>query len=80
MEQDKVQWLNERLAHSVMDLSRTKAEQNSPASDKGRWVERPETAPPSYIYIAASHLCYRNLEGRRGKKDQIAAAISKELF
>lgn len=38
-DQDKVQRLNERLAHSVMDLSRAKAEQNSPSTDKGRWVE-----------------------------------------
>lgn len=49
-EQDKVQWLNERLVHSVMDLSRAKAEQNSPAADKGRWVERQETAGILYLY------------------------------
>lgn len=53
-EQDKVQRLNERLAHSVMDLSRAKAEQNSPSTDKGRWVERGETELESYIYIAVS--------------------------
>lgn len=35
-EQDKVQWLTERLAHSVPDLSRTRPDQNSPNSDKGR--------------------------------------------
>lgn len=35
-EQDKVQWLTERLAHSVTDLSRTRPDQNSPNSDKGR--------------------------------------------
>lgn len=51
-EQDKVQWLNERLVHSVMDLSRAKAEQNSPAADKGRWVERQETAGIPYLYCA----------------------------
>lgn len=49
-EQDKVQWLNERLVHSVMDLSRAKAEQNSPAADKGRWVERQETTGILYLY------------------------------
>lgn len=53
-DQDKVQRLNERLAHSVMDLSRAKAEQNSPSTDKGRWVERGETELESYIYISVS--------------------------
>lgn len=49
-EQDKVQWLNERLVHSVMDLSRGKAEQNSPAAaDKGRWVERLKIAGILYL-------------------------------
>lgn len=80
-EQDKVQWLNERLAHSVMDLSRAKAEQNSPAADKGRWVRRQKAELESYIYIAVSDLCYRNVERKKKKeRDQIAAAISKELF
>lgn len=66
-EQDKVQWLNERLAHSVMDLSRAKAEQNSPAADKGRWVQRQETELESSIYIAVSDLCYRNVGGGEKK-------------
>ncbi|XP_008285136.1 zinc fingers and homeoboxes protein 2a [Stegastes partitus] len=39
-EQDKVQWLADRLSHRVTDLSRTKQEQTSPNSaDKGRWVK-----------------------------------------
>lgn len=49
-EQDKVQWLNERLVNSVMDLSRGKAEQNSPVvADKGRWVERLKIAGVLYL-------------------------------
>ncbi|XP_026149465.1 zinc fingers and homeoboxes protein 2a isoform X2 [Mastacembelus armatus] len=39
-DQDKVQWLNDRLAHSVTDLSRTRPDQTSSSSaDKGRWVK-----------------------------------------
>ncbi|XP_029359613.1 zinc fingers and homeoboxes protein 2a isoform X2 [Echeneis naucrates] len=38
-EQDKVQWLSDRLAHSVADLSRTKPDQTSSSTDKGRWVK-----------------------------------------
>ncbi|XP_034729597.1 zinc fingers and homeoboxes protein 2-like [Etheostoma cragini] len=38
--QDKVQWLTDRLAHSVTDLSRTRPDQtSSSAADKGRWVK-----------------------------------------
>ncbi|KAM9353033.1 zinc fingers and homeoboxes protein 2a [Symphorus nematophorus] len=38
--QDKVQWLTDRLAHSVTDLSRTRPDQTgSNAADKGRWVK-----------------------------------------
>lgn len=40
-EKDKVQWLTDRLANSVTDLSRTRQDQTSPnTADKGRWVER----------------------------------------
>lgn len=40
-DQDKVQWLTDRLAHSVTDLSRTRPDQTSSGTaDKGRWVER----------------------------------------
>lgn len=43
-DKDKVQWLTDRLAHSVTDLSRTKPDQTSSSTDdKGRWVERLET-------------------------------------
>ncbi|XP_051263563.1 zinc fingers and homeoboxes protein 2a [Dicentrarchus labrax] len=39
-DQDKVQWLTDRLAHSVSDLSRTRPDQtSSSAADKGRWVK-----------------------------------------
>ncbi|XP_073340956.1 zinc fingers and homeoboxes protein 2-like [Pagrus major] len=39
-DQDKVQWLTDRLAHSVTDLSRTRPDQTgSGAADKGRWVK-----------------------------------------
>lgn len=39
-DQDKVQWLTDRLAHSVTDLSRTRPDQTSSgAADKGRWVK-----------------------------------------
>ncbi|XP_040900017.1 zinc fingers and homeoboxes protein 2a [Toxotes jaculatrix] len=39
-EQDKVQWLTDRLAHSVSDLSRTRPDQTSSSpADKGRWVK-----------------------------------------
>lgn len=38
--QDKVQWLTDRLAHSVGDLSRTRPDQTSSSTaDKGRWVK-----------------------------------------
>lgn len=43
-EQDKVQWLTDRLAHSVTDLSRTRPDQTSSSNaDKGRWVKRWKT-------------------------------------
>lgn len=39
-DQDKVQWLTDRLAHSVTDLSRTRPDQTgSGTADKGRWVK-----------------------------------------
>lgn len=39
-DKDKVQWLTDRLAHSVTDLSRTKPDQTSSSTDdKGRWVK-----------------------------------------
>ncbi|XP_063735052.1 zinc fingers and homeoboxes protein 2a isoform X2 [Eleginops maclovinus] len=39
-DQDKVQWLTDRLAHSVTDLSRTRPDQTSTSpADKGRWVK-----------------------------------------
>ncbi|XP_054478451.1 zinc fingers and homeoboxes protein 2a [Anoplopoma fimbria] len=39
-DQDKVQWLTGRLAHSVTDLSRTRPDQTSSSTaDKGRWVQ-----------------------------------------
>ncbi|XP_047454022.1 zinc fingers and homeoboxes protein 2a [Mugil cephalus] len=39
-EQDKDQWLTDRIAHSVTDLSRTRQDQTSSANtDKGRWVK-----------------------------------------
>lgn len=39
-EQDKVQWLTDRLAHSVTDLSQTRPDEpSSGTADKGRWVE-----------------------------------------
>ncbi|KAA8591500.1 hypothetical protein FQN60_016874 [Etheostoma spectabile] len=39
-DQDKVQRLTDRLAHSVTDLSRTRPDQtSSSAADKGRWVK-----------------------------------------
>lgn len=39
-EQDKVQWLTDRLAHSVTDLSRTRPDEpSSGTADKGRWVK-----------------------------------------
>ena len=40
-DQDKVQWLTDRLAHSVTDLSRARPDQTSSSTaDKGRWVEK----------------------------------------
>ena len=43
-DQDKVQWLTDRLAHSVEDLSRTRPDQTgSGTADKGGWVGRRET-------------------------------------
>lgn len=51
-DQDKVQWLTDRLAHSVTDMSRTRPDQTgSGTADKGRWVKRRETDLLSYIYI-----------------------------
>lgn len=39
-DQDKVQWLTDRLTHSVTDLSRTKPDQTSSGTaEKGRWVK-----------------------------------------
>lgn len=39
-DQDKVQWLTDRLAHGVTDLSRTRQDQTSSNTpDKGRWVK-----------------------------------------
>lgn len=39
-DQDKVQWLTDRLAHSVTDLSQTRPDQTSSSpADKGRWVK-----------------------------------------
>ncbi|KAF3691618.1 Zinc fingers and homeoboxes protein 2 Alpha-fetoprotein regulator 1 [Channa argus] len=40
-DQDKVQWLNDRLAHSVTDPSRTRPDENNSSSpaDKERWVK-----------------------------------------
>lgn len=39
-DQDKVQWLTDRLAHSVTDLSRTRPDQTSSSpADNGRWVK-----------------------------------------
>ncbi|KAG7229364.1 hypothetical protein INR49_012881 [Caranx melampygus] len=39
-EQDKVQWLTDRLAHSVTDLSRARPDEpSSGTADKGRWVK-----------------------------------------
>lgn len=39
-DKDKVQWLTDRLTHSVTDLSRAGPDQNSSAAaDKGRWVK-----------------------------------------
>ncbi|XP_041798464.1 zinc fingers and homeoboxes protein 2a [Chelmon rostratus] len=39
-DQDKVQWLTDRLAHSVTDLSRARPDQTSSSTaDKGRWVK-----------------------------------------
>lgn len=39
-DQDKVQWLTDRLAHGVTELSRTRQDQTSSnAADKGRWVK-----------------------------------------
>nr|XP_046254727.1 zinc fingers and homeoboxes protein 2-like [Scatophagus argus]XP_046254728.1 zinc fingers and homeoboxes protein 2-like [Scatophagus argus]XP_046254729.1 zinc fingers and homeoboxes protein 2-like [Scatophagus argus] len=38
--QDKVQWLTDKLTHSVTDLNRTRPEQTtSSTTDKGRWVK-----------------------------------------
>lgn len=37
LDQDKVQWLTDRL---VTDLSRTRPDQNSPNTEKGRWVKK----------------------------------------
>lgn len=37
LDQDKVQWLTDRL---VTDLSRTRPDQNSPNTDKGRWEKK----------------------------------------
>lgn len=38
-DQDTVQWLTDRLAHSVTDLSRARVDQTSSSTaDKGRWV------------------------------------------
>lgn len=37
LDHDKVQWLTDRL---VTDLSRTRPDQNSPNTDKGRWVKK----------------------------------------
>lgn len=66
-----------------MDLSRAKAEQNSPAADKGRWVQRQETELESYIYIAVSDLCYRNLVGGKKRSDgrsNIQGVILRAIF
>lgn len=39
-DQDKVQWLTDRLANSVTDLSRARPDQTSSSTaDKARWVE-----------------------------------------
>lgn len=33
---DQVQWLTDRIAHSVTDLIRTRPDQTSPSTEKGR--------------------------------------------
>lgn len=59
-DQDKVQWLTDRLVHSVTDLNRTRPDQTSSGTDKGRWVERAETDLLSYVYFLVSDLCCKN--------------------
>lgn len=39
-EQDRVQWLTDRIAHGVTDLIRTRPDQTSPSAEKGRWVQK----------------------------------------
>lgn len=38
-DQDKVQWLTDRIAHGMTDLIRTRPDQTSPNAEKGRWVK-----------------------------------------
>lgn len=39
-DQDKVQWLTDRIAHGVTELIRTRPDQTSPSAEKGRWVKK----------------------------------------
>lgn len=39
-DRDKVQWLTDRIAHGVTDLIRTRPDQTSPSTEKGRWVKK----------------------------------------
>lgn len=39
-DQDKVQWLTDRIAHGVTDLIRTRLDQTSPSAENGRWVKK----------------------------------------
>lgn len=52
-DQDKVQWLTDRLAHSVTDQSRTRLDQTSSSpADNGRWVEREKSiAYPTLLFL-----------------------------
>lgn len=60
-DKDKVQWLTDRLAHSVTDLSRTKPDQTSSSTDdKGRWVERLKNRSFDVLFIFRCEICVRN--------------------
>lgn len=62
-EQDKVQRLTDRLAHSVTDLSLTKPDQTSSGpADKERWAET-RGQISSHTFISRCEICVKKTTG-----------------
>nr|XP_043889973.1 zinc fingers and homeoboxes protein 2a [Solea senegalensis]XP_043889974.1 zinc fingers and homeoboxes protein 2a [Solea senegalensis] len=68
-EQDKIQWLTDRIAHSVTDLSRNRLDQTSPdTADKGRWVK---------VTVAVGEETEEGVEGRRLATDSDVKSLEQ---